>query len=240
MSLGSLLVGDTFIGETQPSTSTRLPGYFVRNAVALVPNWPQGEKGARSEDVTFHWNQSAEGCHVSLFRFPTQARQSADECANDGEYMWPLSGLGVRLAPDGPDSNSSSSPGSSKLILLAAKWGYVPNIAEVGRSAQTLALRFLILTLILSMQFEPLICVPPISLSPACVQVNDLPPRLFDFNFEIRGSVLVVVDNPHDPPRQWTYRVQVSTFSLQFQHRSPSIPKDRGLGCSPTWARISL
>lgn len=169
MSLGSLLVGDTFIGETQPSTSTRLPGYFVRNAVALVPNWPQGDKGARSEDVTFHWNQSAEGCHVSLFRFPTQARQSADECANDGEYMWPLSGLGVRLAPDGSDSDSnatsSSSPGSSKLILLAAKWGYVPNIAEVSWCATNP--RFIIpcLTFILSMQFQPLICVPTIPLS---------------------------------------------------------------------------
>jgi hypothetical protein len=37
-------------------------------------------------------------------------------------------------------------------------------------------------------------------------------PPLFSnetFGFSIRGTTAIVVDNPHDPPRRWSYRLKV-------------------------------
>lgn len=138
---------------------TRLPGFFVRNSVAIVPRWSGGAREAVPEDVRFHFNRTKDGCYVSLFRWQQDGHHSAaDECANEGQYLWPLAGVGVRVQGHRP-----------QLVLLAVKWAYIDRIAEL----------------------------------------NDLPPQLFDFNFRVRGSVLIVVDNADEPPEAWTYRVKV-------------------------------
>jgi len=84
------------------------------------------------------------GCPASLFRVASEKeRKDENECHEGGEYLWPVSGLGVDLSSsrssssnNNKSSSSSSSSSSSRsnnsteyashLILLATRWSYLP------------------------------------------------------------------------------------------------------------------
>lgn len=96
------LLGDTFLGRVDVEKGRRLPGYFVHNSVAVVPEW--GTNAAEEADpaqVAFWHNVSAAGCPSSLFRHPSEvARGEENECHEGGVYWWPVAGVGVDLSGD--------------------------------------------------------------------------------------------------------------------------------------------
>lgn len=153
------LLGDTFLGKMEGNK--RLPGYFVHNSVATAPVWPHPAAQADPAQVVFWHNVSeAGGCPASLFRVASEkARTDENECHEGGEYLWPVSGMGV-------DLQGLEATNPSKLVLLATRWAYIPWIEEdVGLSRSV-------------------------------------------FNFEVKGTTLIVVDNAHAPPPQWVYRTR--------------------------------
>lgn len=96
------LLGDTFLGRVDTGKGRRLPGYFVHNSVAVVPEWGDPSAEADPARVAFWHNVSAaSGCPSSLFRHPSEVTKGEEnECHEGGEYLWPVAGVGVDLSGD--------------------------------------------------------------------------------------------------------------------------------------------
>jgi len=190
------LLGDTFLGQMEEGGREggrrRVPGYFVHNSVAFVPVWEApGEEAAPEEVVFWHGLSSspssssssssldeggregggAGGCPASLFRVASEKeRKDENECHEEGEYLWPVSGLGVDLSSSS-SSNNSSAEYASHLILLATRWSYLPWIETDVNLTRSI------------------------------------------FNFQVLGTTLIVVDDAHLPPPEWSYRLKNLPFT---------------------------
>lgn len=119
------ILGDTFLGQMEGRH--RLPGFFVHNSVATAPIWTHPSKEADPSAFKFWYNVSSAaegGCPSSLFRLE---KDGDNECHEGGEYLWPVSGLGIDLQAD--QTHPSNAP-ASKLIFLATRWAYLPWIEE--------------------------------------------------------------------------------------------------------------
>jgi hypothetical protein len=190
------LFGDTFIGLS--SRSRRLPeSFFIHNSVGLLTPSPPSSPPSPSS-LTFHWNLSSSGCPISLFL----PQLLDDECTLNGTYYWPVSGLGVSL-PNG----------SAYLLISAIHWAYMnppPTMTPIEADEE-------------DDSYNTTDSTPPkapASSSTAPPPTNDLLTN-DTFNFNVLGTTLIVVSNPHDEPRHWRYTTRVSQRSRETQTERP-------------------
>lgn len=177
------LFGDTLLGYA--NEDRRLSGaFFLHNSVAFLPVINVSDPHAKPlgpEDVVFAWNVSKGGCPVSIFvRGPPQD----DECVHTQDYLWPISGIGV-----------------SYLETRAEKKGNVNGKRGRGDSSSEFDSS--------TAEGDVVSKVIVLAVRWAYVKSHTASVDLFDdnaFNFNILGTTVLVVDNPHAHPTQWEYR----------------------------------